>query len=333
MAELPVREIECFIVLAEELHFGRTGERLFVSQSRVSQLVSAFERRIGARLVERTSRRVELTPLGADLYASLEPAHRALVTVLDDARLRARGTPRRLRVGFQGAIYPALAAVLAQLGRDDPQRAVSTHELPLGDPFTQVLAGSIDAAIVLLPVDEPELVTGAVFSRRPPVLAVSKSHPFAALDTVSVERLAEITTVPVTGAAPRYWLDVHARTTTPGGRAIPATAGAGTIQEGLSEVASAQVGLIVCAATAEYSQRPDVAFVPLTGLPDSALGLVWRADRDSDELRRLAEAVRAADDHVVDADHGTPAAAHDQEHPVGPRMAVVGDLLVEHAER
>ncbi|WP_200945493.1 hypothetical protein [Sanguibacter sp. Leaf3] len=111
------------------------------------------------------------------------------------------------------------------------------------------------------------------------------------------------------------------------------TGGAGTIQEGLSEVASAPVGLVVCAATAEYSQRPDVAFVPLTGLPDSALGLVWRADRDSDGLRRLAEAVRAADDHVVDADHGTPAAAHDQEHPVGPRIAVVGDLRLEHAER
>lgn len=62
---IDTREIEAFLVLAEELHFGRAGERLYVSQSRVSQLLRALERRVGAQLVERTSRRVRLTPLGA----------------------------------------------------------------------------------------------------------------------------------------------------------------------------------------------------------------------------------------------------------------------------
>jgi DNA-binding transcriptional LysR family regulator len=60
MSEPPMREIECFLVLAEELHFGRTGERLFISQGRVSQLISGLERRIGTSLVARTSRRVHL---------------------------------------------------------------------------------------------------------------------------------------------------------------------------------------------------------------------------------------------------------------------------------
>lgn len=90
MSELPMREIECFLVLAEELHFGRTGERLFISQSRVSQLISALERRIGTRLVARTSRRVHLTEFGAEFLASLAPAHRALSAVIDDARTKAR---------------------------------------------------------------------------------------------------------------------------------------------------------------------------------------------------------------------------------------------------
>ena len=93
MSELPMREIECFLVLAEELHFGRTGERLFISQSRVSQLISALERRIGTRLVVRTSRRVHLTEFGAEFLASLAPAHRALVGVIEDAQSRARNTP------------------------------------------------------------------------------------------------------------------------------------------------------------------------------------------------------------------------------------------------
>ncbi|ACZ21957.1 transcriptional regulator [Sanguibacter keddieii DSM 10542] len=293
LAELPAQEIECFLVLAEELHFGRTGERLFISQSRVSQLVSAFERRIGASLVARTSRRVELTAFGAELAASLGPAHHALVSILDDARVRARSTPVPLRVGFQGAVYPALAAALNQFTRDCPQHVVTTRELPLGDPFTEVLAGRLDAAIVLLPVDEPGLVTGVVFSEQPPVLVVPAEHPFAALGEVSAERLAEITTVPVTGPAPRYWLDVHAPPATPDGRRLSVRGGAETIQEGLSQVASAQVGMILCAATAESHRRPDVASVPIVGMPSSALALVWRADRETAQLRRLARTIGA----------------------------------------
>ena len=50
------REIECFLVLSEELHFGRTAQRLVVSQARVSQLTRSLERRVGGRLFDRTTR-------------------------------------------------------------------------------------------------------------------------------------------------------------------------------------------------------------------------------------------------------------------------------------
>lgn len=167
MSEPPMREIECFLVLAEELHFGRTGERLFISQSRVSQLISGLERRIGTSLVARTSRRVHLTEFGADLLASLAPAHRALVGVIEDAQSRARNMPTPLRVGFQGAIYDSIAAAVSRFEIQHPQTCVTIKELPLGDPFSDVLAGRIDAAVALLPVDEPELTTGLVFLDSP----------------------------------------------------------------------------------------------------------------------------------------------------------------------
>ncbi|MFD4256229.1 LysR family transcriptional regulator [Streptomyces sp. NPDC058534] len=58
-------EIEVFLTLAEELHFGRAGERLGISQGRVSQTVQRLERRFGLLLFQRASRRVALTPAGA----------------------------------------------------------------------------------------------------------------------------------------------------------------------------------------------------------------------------------------------------------------------------
>ncbi|AIY00201.1 putative transcriptional regulator, LysR family [Arthrobacter sp. PAMC 25486] len=294
MSELPLREIECFIVLAEELHFGRTAERMFISQSRVSQLISALERRIGAPLVARTSRRVHLTEFGAEFLASLVPTYRALAGVVEQARMRARNLPTPIRVGFQGAIYDSIAKAISQFESQHPRAMVHIKELPLGDPFSDVLAGRVDVAVVLLPVEEPELVTGLVFSQQTQTLAVSVDHPFGTLEEVTAENLAQVSLVPITGPAPEYWRKVHSPTMTPEGIRIPTRGGATTVQEGLSQVASSRSGLILCAATAAYNQRSDVRFVPVKGLPSSALGLVWRADHESPRIRHFADAVQQA---------------------------------------
>ena len=93
-------EIEVFLVLAEELHFGRTAERLRLPQPRVSRLVAALERRAGGALFERTSRRVRLTPLGQQLASQLRPAYAQLTAALDDARAAARQAAGVLAIGF-----------------------------------------------------------------------------------------------------------------------------------------------------------------------------------------------------------------------------------------
>jgi DNA-binding transcriptional LysR family regulator len=69
-----LRELRAFIALAEELHYGRTAERLDLTPGRVSQIVRTLEVKVGGRLFDRTSRRVRLTPLGEQLRANLDPA-------------------------------------------------------------------------------------------------------------------------------------------------------------------------------------------------------------------------------------------------------------------
>jgi len=93
-------EIEVFLVLAEELHFGRTAERLHLSQPRVSRLVAILERRVGGTLFERTSRRVRLTPLGEQVRGQLGSGYARLTAAIDDARIAAGGITGVLRIGF-----------------------------------------------------------------------------------------------------------------------------------------------------------------------------------------------------------------------------------------
>ena len=68
-------DIEIFLTLAEELHFGRTAERLHLAQSRVTRVIAALEGQAGGKLFDRTSRRVRLTPLGSRLRDQIRPAY------------------------------------------------------------------------------------------------------------------------------------------------------------------------------------------------------------------------------------------------------------------
>ena len=67
-------EVEAFLALADELHFGRAVDRLRMSTTRVSQIIRKLERRVGVPLFDRTSRRVQLTAVGGPLYEDVRPA-------------------------------------------------------------------------------------------------------------------------------------------------------------------------------------------------------------------------------------------------------------------
>ncbi|WP_237532430.1 LysR family transcriptional regulator [Streptomyces sp. SID8352] len=285
-----IRELECFLVLAEELHFGRTGERLYVSQGRVSQLIRALERRIGARLVDRTSRRVRLTPLGEDFLGSLRPAYAALRATVDNARAAALGGGP-LRIGFQGVAGYGFMEVVREFEDRHPGCESRITELPLSDPFGPLRRDEVDTAVVLLPVQEPDFVLGPVFSRQPQYLAVSRRHPFAGRAVLDAEELADSPLVGVAAPAPGYWREVQAPTRTPGGAPVPQGPAVGTLQEGLSLVAAGRGVMLLCRPTTEYHHRRDVAYVPVTGVPESALGLVWHGDRENARVRAFAEAV------------------------------------------
>src|SRR6266536_208284 len=146
-------EIEVFLVLAEELHFGRTAERLRLPQPRVSRLVAALERRAGGALFERTSRRVRLTPPG-----QLRPAYAQLTAALDDARAAATQAAGVIRVGFSPTSNMTALTRLAEAfeARRPGSRAV-LDVVSNFDPYSALRQGELDVLVNWLAVDEPDL--------------------------------------------------------------------------------------------------------------------------------------------------------------------------------
>ena len=69
-----LRQIDCFLAVATDLHFGKAAERLALAQSSVSEAIRSLEQEAGGQLFVRTSRRVQLTPFGEKLRLGVEPA-------------------------------------------------------------------------------------------------------------------------------------------------------------------------------------------------------------------------------------------------------------------
>lgn len=289
-------EIEAFLTLAEELHFGRTAVRLRVTTARVSQVIGKLERRVGAPLFERTSRSVALTPIGRRLHDDLRPAFERLEAALATAVAAGRGVSGVLRVGFVGAAAGRLLirATEAFAGQH-PDCEVTIGEVQMGEALERLRADELDVLIACLPLSGPDLANGPVLLSEPRMLAVPAGHPFARRGSVSVEDLARTEVLQAPCSLPDHWRAPGSPRLTPAGRAIPVGRSAQTFQEILTLVGAGQGVFPVGAHATRFHARPDVAFVPFHDTPPLDWGPVWRASRANARIRAFADAAAQAE--------------------------------------
>ncbi|MFE0103485.1 LysR family transcriptional regulator [Streptomyces sp. NPDC059009] len=264
-------ELEAFLTLAEELHFGRTAERLHVSTARVSQTVAKLERRVGALLFNRTSRRVELSLVGRQLYEEIRPAWSQITAAFERAVDSGRGLTGVLRVAFNGPAAGQLLVGVTQLFRDrHPDCDVQIREANPSDVLPWLRAGEVDLALACHPVREEDVVMGPVLVREARMLAVPAGHSFARRATLSVGDLERVTVLqhPETSCAPT----------------------AMTVNELLTLVGAGEGVGVVGAHTRRYFARPDLAYVPFENAEPVEWGLLWRSDGATARVRAFGDA-------------------------------------------
>ena len=287
--DIELRELRIFLVVAEELHFGRTAERLGISQPGVSEAVRVLESRLGVKVFDRTSRRVRLTPAGEALRHSLVPALAAVDHALAETSELSRAVRGLLRIGFVMTTEgPALSRLSAAFQARYPGCEVRLQEVETFDAYRVLRRGDIDVLCNWLAVNEPDLTAGAVFAYYQRALAVATSHRLAGRSTVSVEDLAgeEVALLPASTPAAVYDLLVPPRT--PSGRPIRRTQPVQTINEILSLVARGRI-VHPTSSTVPMFNRDDLVLIPLTGLPPVPLGLVWCTSRENPRIRAVHE--------------------------------------------
>ncbi|MBF6175783.1 LysR family transcriptional regulator [Nocardia blacklockiae] len=285
---MELREAEIFLVLAEELHFGRTAQRLYLTQPRVSQTIRALEERIGGKLFERSSRSVRLTALGERLRDELRPAHdqfrRAIATVTE----LARGVSGDLRVcvASYAMAGPSFTAIVREFQRRYPDcRLTVTEEFP--GEFSRLRTGVYHLMCHRLPITDPDLTVGPILSREPSILLVQAGQPLARRGHATLEDLGDNAVIP-RGNIPEALYDRFFPVVTPSGRPIRRGSPIATTTDILHRIASGEVVHPTSASFVHYYHHPEVTHVPLQGNPPVEGALVWVAAMENAAIRAFA---------------------------------------------
>lgn len=261
--EADLREIRAFLLLAEELHFARTAERLGVTPARVSQMIRSLEGRVGARLFDRTSRRVRLTPTGEGFLSDVRQPYRELQEVLARARLSATEVGGTLRIGLYSLVSggPHMTDIVRTFKTRHPRCEVEFINIGYERSYREALRDAeVDLLATRLPLTASDVTIGPVLSCEERVALVANDDPLARCDSISYEDLADRVVSDVL-AFPRDVMDAFVPPVTPRGRIlkrIPNSSAEDTVMRvALGEQVHPTVRSFV-----EHHSHPGVASVP-----------------------------------------------------------------------
>jgi DNA-binding transcriptional LysR family regulator len=213
-----LRQLEAFVAVATEQHFGRAAEKLHIGQPTVSDLVRRLEREMGTTLLIRTTRRVSLTCAGAELHQRAVMILNEVAAAAAEVHRFAEGIAGAVRVGVTPPVSPVLAHHLASvIHAEAPDVDISIRRMWLHDLERVVAEHEIDVAITFGPVSAQPGVVSETICGEPLLVGLRPDHRLAGRATVTLADLAGETLglpskelFPAWALAQRHALDVAA---------------------------------------------------------------------------------------------------------------------------
>lgn len=297
-----LQQLRYLVAVADHLHFGRAAQECAVTQSALSSGIQELERLLDVTLVDRTKRRVALTPAGEDIARRARDVLVRAQDLVEAARSASKPLSTEIRLGVIPTIGPyLLPRVLARLREAHPDLRVYLREEQTEMLLEGVRAGRLDAALIALPYDTGELAVREL-GWDAMWVAVPSDHPLARAVEVDAGDLGR---APLLLLEDGHCLREHAL------EACHLRAGSNEVFQATSlrtlvEMVAGHLGLTLLpgvAVASETGGRSDVVARPLRERSGRCIALVWRprAAREQ-EYALLADVVEPVVREAAEAD-------------------------------
>lgn len=213
MSDFTLRELECFLAVCEEMSFTRGARRLRLAQPPLSRHIRSLEEKLGVELLERSRRRVALTPAGQAFRTEARDILPALRRAGEEARRAARGETGRIEVGFVSAVLsPELVGAFTRFGRRHPDIRLQLQDLLPSEQLASLERSELDLAFVGVAPERLPSGLAATRWREEELLAfVPPNHPLAGRSSLHLAELSGEPMVTISSeAAPAYDSLLHA---------------------------------------------------------------------------------------------------------------------------
>jgi DNA-binding transcriptional LysR family regulator len=300
--DVQTRRLRYFVALAEELHFSRTAVRLHIAQQALSKQIRELEEAVGAQLLRRSTRKVELTAAGVAFLEAAKATLAAFDDGVESARRMARGDAGTLRLGYVvGGALELTRPILEEFARRHPRVSLELREYGHDDRSAGLAKRSADVAFLRPPISATELALETLFV-EPLLVALPLGHRLATRAAVSVRELVK---EPIAVGesqdvvAERFWtLDAYREPGAP--RRI---VHAHSVTEELSLVSAGVACAITSAAMARYTPHPSVRYVPIEDGPGAELALAWRRDARGPLVEHFLDVARSVREREIELVH------------------------------
>lgn len=296
---MDLRDLRCFVAVAEELHFGRAAARLRISPPPLTQRIKALEQQLDVLLLKRTKRSVALTAAGSAL---LVEARRLLIQadgLAATVHRAARGEIGHLRAGVVGsAIFSQARDVQATLARLLPDVRLVWHEMSSVEQMESLRDNRLDLGLVSASTAPEGVVLGRTI-REPLVVALPSTHRLASRSTIAMQTLRdEVFILGARHLSPNLY-DRVISACAAAGFSPHVDHQAGHMMTYISLVAIG-AGISLVPASMAKAGMAGVTFVRLKGpVPYSEVSLAWNPHNVSPVLARVLELLKRGSAKLV----------------------------------
>ena len=187
---MELRQLRYFLAVAEELHFTRAAERLYVAQPALSLQIRQLEEELGVKLFERLKHRVQLTPAGRVFAQRARFALEQTQKAAQEASLVGRGEAGSLSIGFvSSAVVSVLPNILRHYKGEIPTVTVELLELDPSERLEGLRNGTLDLGVMHALVESPDLEM-ATLAREELLAALPANHSAAQSERVELATLS-----------------------------------------------------------------------------------------------------------------------------------------------
>jgi DNA-binding transcriptional LysR family regulator len=188
---MELRQLEAFVAVATELHFGRAAEQLSIGQPTLSDLIRRLERELGASLLTRTTRKVALTGAGQELLGRAKVILDEVAAASAAVRRTAQGDSGTVRLAITPPVAPVLGPhLLGAAGEHLPDVALAVQRMWLPDLTRALAEGTTDVAITCARLADAPGVVNTIFCSEPLLVGLRQDHPLAGRAEVALDNLA-----------------------------------------------------------------------------------------------------------------------------------------------